>query len=1045
MECPSDGDKKEEIKVDKMKIKYICRVSLLTVAMMSSAQAVNLLNEGFETDGNGTRYMASTPFNAGSSDHWNRTDGSDINNVSAPYSSFQANYFWAAEDVNDSGGNGLSVQTMLFDNIDINAYENLAFSGLFGAGNGPGAESYDSADFVKIQYRIDGSGNDAYTDGVCFAYQDNGDNFNEPFGLDADCNGTADDPLVEMIPALASFGFNIPETGYTLDLLVSVRVDSGDEEFAFDQLVISGDDTGVDTLPVVLETIPENGAVNVALDAEIQITFSEFVDMQTGSVAVACTQSGVQTFGGINNVKTVGIPTTDFIATDECTVFLYAMTITDRDGTINQLDGDKDGNEGGDYIFSFTVVPDYAPEVISSDPADGSVGLQINDNLVVNFSEPIDATADAASLICSLSGSVALSGVEIEDLAVMTIDPDSDLIDLETCELTLFAAEILDNDLTQDNMLADVIISFMVGFPVVEIYDIQGAGLYSPYNLSTVTTLNNIVTAVNNSGFYMQTPDARADDMANYTSNGIYVYTFDPPTVAVGDQVDLTGDIVEFFDLTEFTNPGSYVLHINASNQPLPTPVFLDSNFPYTDPTLFPCGMASLGYECFEGMLFDMPIGIVNAASAGTFGSDINDVVVNASSQRAMREPGIEYPDSLNYPGLPEFDGNPELIEMSVEALGLPYQTLAAGSIISAKGVISFNRGDYELQPSELIVIEESIIPVPVRDALDNEITIASANLYRFFDPIDDPGEADDDQIADPIVYANRLVKLAKYIVNDLKSPTVIGLQEIENLTVLNDLITAISNQGGPVYSAELIDGNDYGGIDVAYFYQAALLSNVVVTQLGKDDLNTFDNSLLHDRPPLRLKATAAVANGDSLDINVLLVHLRSRGSIDSVSDGARVRSKRLQQANSVAAMIAVILTEDPMVGLYVIGDFNAFQFTDGYVDVVGQITGQAIADDNLLWEEPLFVGAPLVQVVQTLPPEEQYSFVFRGIAQVLDNAIMNNIGWLNLMDFQFVRGQADANSGLEMDDTSVRSSDHDGFVLFVSGDNDLIFKNGFE
>jgi|GEM_PF-1283129 len=1019
-------------------------IALLTAGMVSTAQAVDLITEDFETDGNGIRYTATMPFNDSSNDHWNRTDGTDINNVSAPYSNYQGSYFWAAEDVDDDGGNGQNPQTMLFNDININAYSNLAFSGLFAAGNGPDAENYDAADYVKVQYRVDGTGNDAYTDGVCFAYQDNGDNFNEPFGLDADCDGTADSPLVEMIPAMAGYGFSIPETGYTLDLLISVSVNSGDEEFAFDQLVLSGDDTGVDTLPVVLETLPENGAINVALDSEVQITFSEQVDLDAGAVAVACTQSGAQSFGSFSNVTTVSFPTTDFMSTDVCTVTLFGTLVNDRDGVFNQLDGDRDGNEGGDYVFSFTVVPDTAPEVISSDPADGSVGLQINDNLTVNFSEPIDSTVNAATLVCSLSGSVTLSGVQVDDATVMTIDPDSDLIDRETCDLTLIASEIVDNDLTQDNMSADAVISFMVGFPVVEIYDIQGEGLVSPYNLSTVTTLENIVTALDTSGFYMQTPDAR-NDANPLTSSGIYVFTGSAPTVVVGDLVNLTGDIEEFYELTEFTNPGSYDLSVVDSNQPLPTAILLDENFPYTDPTQLPCGVEALGYECFEGMYFEMPIGTVGAASGGFFGSDINDIVIKAGSQRAMREPGIEYPDSLDYPGLPEFDGNPELIEMSVEALGLPFQTISAGSRISAKGVISYGFGDYELQPSELNIEFENVIPRAVRDATASEVTIGSANLYRFFDPIDDLGEEDDDQIEDPVIYANRLVKLAKYVVNDLKSPTVIGLQEIENLNVLTDLIAAISNQGGPVYTAELIDGNDFGGIDVAFLYQDALLSDVTITQYGAAELNSFDNSLLHDRPPLRLKATAALANGGSLDLNVLVVHMRSRGSIDSVSDGDRVRSKRLQQANSVAAMIDVILTEDPMVGLYVIGDYNAFQFTDGYVDVVGQITGQAIEAENLLWEEPLFSAAPLTQAVQTLADDDQYSYVFRGIAQILDNAIMNDVGLMNMMDFQFVRGQADANNDFEMNNTSVRSSDHDGFVIFVSDDSDLIFRNGFE
>jgi predicted extracellular nuclease len=144
--------------------------------------------------------------------------------------------------------------------------------------------------------------------------------------------------------------------------------------------------------------------------------------------------------------------------------------------------------------------------------------------------------------------------------------------------------------------------------------------------------------------------------------------------------------------------------------------------------------------------------------------------------------------------------------------------------------------------------------------------------------------------------------------------------------------------------------------------------------------------------------------------------------------------------------MIADIQTNNPGESLYVLGDFNAFQFTDGYVDVVGQITGEAVDADNLVWTAPQFAADPLYQAVQSLPADQQYSFVFRGSAQVLDNAIMNDAGLMNLIDMQFVRGQADAGLDNETDNsTSRRSTDHDGFVLFIKEDLDLIFKDGFD
>ncbi|HMB53229.1 MAG TPA: lamin tail domain-containing protein, partial [Thermoanaerobaculia bacterium] len=69
--------------------------------------------------------------------------------------------------------------------------------------------------------------------------------------------------------------------------------------------------------------------------------------------------------------------------------------------------------------------------------------------------------------------------------------------------------------------------------PELEIYEIQGAGLASPFAGTTVTSFDNVVTAVGPDGFAMQTPDAR-DDFDPVTSNGIFVFTGGAPLVAVG-------------------------------------------------------------------------------------------------------------------------------------------------------------------------------------------------------------------------------------------------------------------------------------------------------------------------------------------------------------------------------------------------------------------------------------------------------------------------------------------------------------------------------
>ena len=207
-----------------------------------AATHVVIFQETFESeiDDPDSKYTASSPFNDGSHDHWNRTNGDDISNVSAAYSNMEGSFFWAAEDIDDDGGNGFDEQTITFTGIDISGYTNLTFYGLFGAGNEEpsGGSAYDASDYMKVVYSIDGG---VEIDGLCFGYEFYGDATNEPIGLDADCSGRSDANDVNQLGAtLQEFSFNLP-TGTNLDLTIRVHADAASEELAFDNLRIEGD------------------------------------------------------------------------------------------------------------------------------------------------------------------------------------------------------------------------------------------------------------------------------------------------------------------------------------------------------------------------------------------------------------------------------------------------------------------------------------------------------------------------------------------------------------------------------------------------------------------------------------------------------------------------------------------------------------------------------------------------------------------------------------------------------------------------------------
>ena len=548
--------------------------------------------------------------------------------------------------------------------------------------------------------------------------------------------------------------------------------------------------------------------------------------------------------------------------------------------------------------------------------------------------------------------------------------------------------------------------------PVVarEIFEIQGSGALSPFDGMVVTTLDNIVTAVDTDRFYMQTPDAR-DDLDPTTSNGIVVFTGGAPGVVVGDQVDVVGEVDEFFDLTEFTN-GPTVL-VDSSGNPLPP--FVDFN------AGTPSQMASDPHplERFEGMRVRVADGVI-VSPTDQFGDA--GMVASSSLPRPRREPGIEFPGMA---GLPVWDGNPEVFEINPDDLGQLDDAYFAGTPISAEGVLTFSFGDYQLAPTAAPMAGAlPALPRAVRARNPGEMTIGTQNMFRLFQ--NQPNMAG---------YQDRLGKFSRQVREVLGAPDVVAVQEVESLAVLNDLAAQIATDDPSVlYSAELVEGNDVGGIDVGFLVRDTV-QVVNVTQIGAAEVFTFDGSLLNDRPPLVLEGLYfdPGMKGPGFDFTVVVVHQRSLNGIDDPVDGNRVRLKRHEQALWLSQWIGARQLSDPTERLIVLGDFNAFEFTDGYVDVIGQVIGDPASAAEALIPGSDEVEPNLTDQVTGLLTNDRYSFVFGGSAQVLDHVLTSVAANPSVVELQHGLGNADSPNDLgTMAGTALRSSDHDGLVLFL-------------
>lgn len=105
-------------------------------------------------------------------------------------------------------------------------------------------------------------------------------------------------------------------------------------------------------------------------------------------------------------------------------------------------------NSGQDF-----PVPDAAPTVTATSPADGSSAVPLDANLGITFSEPVSLQAGAITLGCDTSGSVPL--VISGGPTVFTANPQSNLAGLEDCLVDVLAGKVSDLDGAPTPMAAD--------------------------------------------------------------------------------------------------------------------------------------------------------------------------------------------------------------------------------------------------------------------------------------------------------------------------------------------------------------------------------------------------------------------------------------------------------------------------------------------------------------------------------------------------------------------------------------------------------------
>jgi uncharacterized protein len=522
----------------------------------------------------------------------------------------------------------------------------------------------------------------------------------------------------------------------------------------------------------------------------------------------------------------------------------------------------------------------------------------------------------------------------------------------------------------------------------VAIYDIQGAGHYSPYEGQTVTT-EGIVTAVETNGVYVQDPQGDANEA---TSDALYVYTSGNHGLQSGDAVRITGSISEYvpggsssgnLSLTEFyrpeitvisqANPLPEAVHIGRSGRIPPSQIIDDDRFSNYDPQQDGIDF----YESLEAMrvVIDQAVAI-----SPTNHYDEIFVLADEGADASGRNPrgGITI-----QPG----DFNPERIQIDFNSsMNDLYYAVDTGDLLGdVRGVMNYSYGNFEVYPSEAFAPQSGGLQAETSDLNTHRssLTIASYNLLNL-DPNDQDGDQD--------LNGGRFAHIAQQIVDNLGAPDILALQEIQDNSgsvddgvvsadvTLEHLATAIQEAGGPEYlwidnpPQNNQDGGQPGAnIRVAFLYnpRRVSLDPDSVQRLSDTDLSDGD-AFQNSRKPLYARFTR-----NDQTFHLINNHFASKGGSTPLFGSTQPyingsEEQRTAQAREVNAFVRGLQTDDPEARIVVMGDLNEFHFMSPLKALKG--------GDN----------PNLINMTESLSPEQRYTYIYEGNAQALDHMLVS-------------------------------------------------------
>ena len=549
------------------------------------------------------------------------------------------------------------------------------------------------------------------------------------------------------------------------------------------------------------------------------------------------------------------------------------------------------------------------------------------------------------------------------------------------------------------------------------IHDIQGTGFLSPQNGNTVTNVPGIVTGVratgSSKGYWIQDPNP---DSNPATSEGVFVFTSSAPTVAAGDSVLVSGKVQDFYPLasgdtvattsnlsiTEIDQTGVSVL---SSGNALPAPIVLG---PGTVPDTYapdlgggniestpiqPARSALDFYESIEGMRVEVD----NARVVGPSDSFGEQYITTKPTQDVSYRGGTLLTAENATPS-----GRLEVVAANGSNPKVNVGDVFTGATAGPLDYSQF--GGYFIAATTLGTVQDNhLAPVVATAPPKKQLSIATYNVENLA-----PGNPD-----------SKFAALGQGIVTNLASPDIVALEEVQDNDGATDdgvvaadqtiskLVAAVVAAGGPHYDSREIDpvndqdgGQPGGNIRVAFLYNPAVVTFVdagastvnrsttgttVTKKKGEPALSLSPgridpaNAVWHaSRKPL-----VGQFKFNGTDVFVIANHFDSKLG-DQSQDGRfqyPAQSSAVQRAGQAQVehnFINQILAIDKKADVVVVGDLNDYQFSPAL-----SILKTGTSDGS--------GKATLTDLITTLPANQQYTYDFDGLSEVLDHILVSN------------------------------------------------------